>query len=352
MRERLKLLVVVVNYGITDLTVQCLRALEPEVASNGRVGVAVCENGTGPQAVRHLAEAIMDEGWGEWAYLRAVHPNRGFTGGNNAIIREAMNWPEPPEYFLLLNADAFVQPGALSELIRFVDAHPTAGIAGSRIENMDGSWQCSPFRYQTFISEFTRGIRLKYVTQLLSRWTVTLPPSGTPRMADWVTGASMLIRRQVFEEVGLLDEDLYTYFDDIDFCMNARRVGWATWYVPASRVRHLCGQSTGVGRREGIPNRRPDYWFQARRRFFLKNYGPRYAALADAAFLAGFALWRLRRVLQRKPDTDPPHMLWDSFRHSVFCTGFRLIAVPNPAMQPSPHVTAQRDPAPCGATNQ
>ena len=77
--------------------------------------------------------------------------------------------------------------------------------------------------------------------------------------------------------------------------------------------------------------RRPDYWFQARRRFFLKNYGKLYTALADAAFLGGFALWRLRRRLQRKPDTDPPHMLVDSFRHSVFCTGFELRDVENPA---------------------
>ena len=58
----------------------------------------------------------------------------------------------------------------------------------------------------------------------------------------------MIIRREVCEDIGLLDEGYYTYFDDIDYCFNARKKGWPTWYVPASRVVHLVGQSTGVNR--------------------------------------------------------------------------------------------------------
>jgi hypothetical protein len=148
-----------------------------------------------------------------------------------------------------------------------------------------------------------------------------------------VSGASMIIRREVIEAIGPLDEGLYTYFDDIDFCLNARRAGWQTWFVPESRVIHLEGASTGI--KATTVKRRPAYWFEARRRFFLKNYGALYTALVDAAYLAGFALWRLRRLVQGKPDTDPPHMLADSLRHSVFATGFRVREVPNPALLPS-----------------
>ena len=102
--------------------------------------------------------------------------------------------------------------------------------------------------------------------------------------------------------------------------------------MPASRVIHLAGASTGVtGNRP--PARRPAYWYQARRRFFLKNYGACYTALADAAFIMGFAAWRVRRRLQRKPDSDPPYMLIDSIRHSVFCAGISVPVVENPAMR-------------------
>jgi hypothetical protein len=140
----------------------------------------------------------------------------------------------------------------------------------------------------------------------------------------------MILRRTMLDEIGLLDEGLYTYFDDPDMCLRARRAGWQVWYVPESRVVHLEGASTGIVARQ--PKRMPPYWFQARRRFFLKNHGALYAALADAAFIGGFAAWRVRRVLQGKPDLDPPRFLGDSIRNSVFLTGFEVREVENPAM--------------------
>lgn len=327
-----RLLVVVLNYRVTDLTVQCLQALSPEVRSVPGTRVAVCENGTGPSAVRQLREAIEAHGWSEWAYLRDVYPNLGFTGGNNLVIREALAWPDPPEYVLLLNADAFVQPGALSELVRFMDAQPAVGIAGSRLDNPDGTHQSSGFCFQSPWSELDRGMRLGIMSRLLSRRGGRSPVSSFPCPVDWVSGASMIVRRGVFEEIGLLDEGLYTYFDDIDFCLRARRAGWPAWHVPQSRVVHIAGQSTGIDRRDEKPKRRPAYWFEARRRFWLKNHGAMRALLADAAFLMGFTAWRVRRAIQQKPDLDPPHALWDSFRHSVFCTGFTVTAVANPAL--------------------
>jgi hypothetical protein len=136
----------------------------------------------------------------------------------------------------------------------------------------------------------------------------------------------------MLEQIGLLDEGLYTYFDDIDICLRAKRAGWETWFVPESKIIHFAGASTGVTA-PGAQKRIPAYWFQARRRYFLKNHGAMYTMLVDAASILGFAAWRLRRLIQRKPDLDPPHKLMDSIRHSVFCTGFKLREVENPALQ-------------------
>lgn len=330
----MKLLVVIVNYRVTDLTIDALRSLAKQVPALAGVRVAVCENGTGPDAEARLRQAIDANGWAAWTDLMAIHPNRGFTGGNNAVLRKALASADPPEYVLLLNADTLVHDRALSALIEFMDRHPEVGVAGSRLENPDGSVQASPFRFFGIASEFDRGLRLGIVTRLLARFKACppTPPDACP--VDWVSGASMIIRRQVLESVGLLDEGLYTYFDDIDYCLNVRRAGWQVWYVPQSRVIHLEGASTGIKTVQQTPKRRPAYWFQARRRFFLKNYGPLYTALVDAAFLGGFAVWRLRRRIQRKPDFDPPRMLLDSLRHSVFFSGFALREVENPALLP------------------
>jgi GT2 family glycosyltransferase len=139
----------------------------------------------------------------------------------------------------------------------------------------------------------------------------------------------MIIRREVFEDIGLLDEGYYTYFDDIDFCFNARKAGWPTWFVPASLVVHLAGRTTGVKYSER--KRQPAYVYEARRRYYLKNHGAIYAAMADAARIIGIALWRVRVLLTGKEDTTPAYFLSDSVRHSVFLTGFELRDVQNPA---------------------
>lgn len=327
----MKLLVIILNYRVTDLTIACLQSLESEVPGVPDTLVAVCENGSGGDAPERLSAAIVQHGWQSWVELTTVFPNLGFTGGNNVIIRKAMASADPPEYVLLLNSDTVVLPGALSSIVAFMDAHPRVGIAGSRLECPDGSHQASPFRFHGIASELDRGLRLGVVSRLLSRWAVPMKPPEQACEVDWVSGASMIIRRSVIEAIGPLDEGFYTYFDDIDYCLNAKRAGWLSWYVPQSRVVHLEGAATGIAARH--VKRRPTYWFEARRRFYLKNYGAIHAAVADAAFLLGFATWRIRRRFQRKPETDPPHMLWDAFRHSVFARGFRIVDVENPAIR-------------------
>jgi N-acetylglucosaminyl-diphospho-decaprenol L-rhamnosyltransferase len=316
---------------VTDFTIDCLHSLAGRIDRVPGSRVAVCENGTGPEDAERLRRVIDSNGWQSWVDLTVVHPNRGFTGGNNIVIRKALASADPPEYVLLLNADTIVLDGALEALVDFMDRHPQAGAAGGALVWPDGEVYGPPFRFPRIASELNRGLRLGMVTKLLWRWTVPVMPRPTAACpVDWVSGANVILRRTMLDEIGLLDEGLYTYFDDVDVCLRAKRAGWETWYVPESRIIHLEGKSTGIV--TGSVKRRPAYWFQARRRFFLKSYGPAHAAAADAAFITGFAIWRLRRWIQRKPDTDPQRMLVDSIRNSVFLTGFRVTEVENPAM--------------------
>ena len=332
----MKLLVVIVSYRVTDLTIDCLRSLSGKIERvPGGARVALCENGTGGDAADRLRRAIAEHGWGSWVDLTVITPNRGFTGGNNAVIRPALESDDPPEYVLLLNADTIVQEhDALDTLVAFLDEHPQAGIAGSMLLSPDGTIESTPFRFPGIATELDRGLKLGLVSKLLAPWGLVLPKREEPFRVGWVSGASLILRRTMLEQIGLLDEGLYTYFDDPDISLRAARAGWETWYVPASRVIHLGGATTGLSGRRVVP-RLPPYWYQARRRFFLKNYGPWYTAMADAAFILGYAAWRLRRWIQRKPDTEPSHMLIDSIRHSVFCAGPKVPVVENPAMRPS-----------------
>ena len=345
----MKLLVVITNYRVADLTIDCLRSIAAEIDSVPGTHVAVCENGTGDDSATRIERAIVDNGWNSWCTLTAIGTNLGFTGGNNLILRSALQAEDPPEYVLLLNADTIVRPNAFKALIDFMDAHPGAGIAGSAQEFPDGTPHQSAFRFPTPPSELEGNLRLGLLSRLLKDWRVPLPTLDHSQEVDWVSGATMIVRREVFRDIGVLDDGYYSYYEDTDFCFNARRAGWAVWYVPASLIMHIGGQTTGLTFKK--PKRRPAYFFETRRRYFLKNHGAVYAALADVSMLTGLTLWRLRVALTRQQDSDPPYLLRDSIRHSVFLTGFRLKDVQNPALVEGQKSRGLNDKAPIKTTN-
>ena len=309
-----RLLVVILNYRTAQLTIDCLQSLVLEIQALPGAQIIVADNDSQDGSVEQIAAAIASEGWNKWVSLRPLSSNGGFAMGNNSVIRLAIQSPLPPKYFLLLNPDTVVHPGGLTELVTFMDQHPEAGIAGSRLENPDGSPQHSAFRFPSIFSELDYGLHIGIVTALLKKWEVAPPISEKICQTDWLSGASMMIRYEVFAAVGLLDEHYFMYYEELDFCLQAHKSGWSCWYVPQSRVIHLVGQSSGFN----TPKRRPQYWFDSRRRYFLKNHGWLYTAIADATWMVSFMTRRLREIFQSQSDTEPPYLLNDFWANSVF----------------------------------
>ena len=314
-------LVVIVNYRSADLTVDCLRSLLPERTALPGLRVVVTDNASPDDSVARLTAATADDGW---VTIQPLAKNGGFAYGNNAAIRAALAATPRPDYVVLLNPDTVVRPGGMAELVGFMESHPAVGLAGSRLEDPDGRPQVSAFRFHTAANEFERGVRLGVVSRLLRKQLVAPPVPTEAGPCDWVAGASLIVRPAVFDAAGLMDEGYFMYFEEVDFCLTARRAGWPCWYVPASRVVHLVGAVSQMSDARKHRKRRPAYWFESRRRYFVKNHGRLYAALADVAFLAGYTLFRLRRAVQRKADTDPPQMWADSVAHSVFLRGWAV----------------------------
>jgi N-acetylglucosaminyl-diphospho-decaprenol L-rhamnosyltransferase len=316
-----RLRVIILNYRTPDLTIACLHSLVEEVRALPGTQVTVVDNASEDGSVEKISAAIAQENW-DWVTFLPQERNGGYAFGNNVGVRPALAADAPPDYFLLLNPDTVVRSGALQALVDFMDRTPEAGIAGSRLEEPDGKPQCSAFRFPNVWSELDSGLRLGLVTQMLAQKVVPiLPVTEAIQQVDWVAGASMIVRRQVFETAGLMDEKYFLYFEEVDFCIAAKNAGWTCWYVPESRVVHYVGQSSGVTDTKRKAKRRPAYWFDSRRRFFVKNYGWSYAVLTEIAWASGFALWRVRQVIQQKPDDDPPNMLGDFILNSVLLKG-------------------------------
>lgn len=309
--------VVLVNYCTRDLTVDCLRSLASEIAEFPESQVVVADNASPDGSGAQIAQAIDQNGWSGWARVLALPRNGGFSYGNNAAIREYISTATPPSYFWLLNTDTVVLPGALRALVDFLEAHPSAGMAGSRLEHENFARQCSAFRFHSIAGEFESSAQVGVVSRLLKPWIIAPQLTDEPTRYDWLSGASMLIRTKVIQNVGLLDEGYFLYYEETDFCRRAAQRGWSCWYVPASRVIHLVGQSTGVTDHAKKAKRRAPYWFQSRRRYFLKHHGVPYAVVADVALATGTMLSILLNTLRGRASSHPDMFLRDLARESV-----------------------------------
>jgi len=308
-------MVVIVNYRTPLLVVDCLASLAAEIAEFPATRVVVIDNCSSDGSDNIIAAAILDQGWGGWAELVRAPINGGFAYGNNLAFQMGLAQEIPPDLFWMLNPDTRVYPGALRAFLDFFDRHPAAGIAGGQLFEGDGSQWPFAFRFPSALSEIERGACLGPVTKLLDRYKVPQVMEPRPQPVDWVCGANMMVRRDALLHGPLMDESYFLYFEETDFCLNARRNGWECWYLPNACVMHIAGQSTGMtGARA---KRVPSYWFHARRRYFIVNHGHLYAILADLSWLAGHMLWRSLRRFRTRREDNVPFLLRDFLKGSA-----------------------------------
>jgi len=191
-------------------------------------------------------------------------PNLGFAGGNNVAYRHATG-----RYFLLLNSDTVVAPGWLTELIRYADAHPRAGLIGPKLLNPDGTLQYSCRRFPTLAAGIFRHTPLERFEPkgrftgdyLMREWD-----HETAREVDWLSGACLLARRDMIDQIGGLDDGYFMYFEDVDWSYRAHEAGWEVHYTPTPAVLHEVGRSS-----DRRPKRMIVMHHQSAYRFFSRN---------------------------------------------------------------------------------
>jgi GT2 family glycosyltransferase len=168
--------------------------------------------------------------------------NRGFAAATNQALAEASG-----EYLLLLNPDTLLPPGALGELVVFADANPDAGIVAPKLLNADGSLQQSCRRFPTPAAALFRHTLLGRLFPR-NRWAAEYVMAewehGEAREVDWVSGACLLVRRDLYETIGPLDEGFFWGSEDVDYCFRAHRAGRKVLYTPRPTITHKIGAST------------------------------------------------------------------------------------------------------------
>jgi len=227
-----------------------------------------------PQMVRHAFPQV---------HLIENHQNLGFARACNQGLRRARG-----RFVVLLNPDTQLLDDAFGDMVAFLDKHPDIGALGPRIVDANGNVDPRCARrlptLSTELFEKTRLDRRFLHSQLFGRYLMTYWDHNDSRDVEALSGACLMIRREVLDRVGMLDEDFFMYGEDIDWCHRIRQAGWRVYYYSNAQIIHVAGQSANLVYGDmGIEA----LW--SLNRFFHKHHGLCYA-LAHRILIGSISL--------------------------------------------------------------
>lgn len=224
----------IVTYQARDLLRDCLRSIYGTVDSVS-FEIIVVDNHSEDGTLEMLRSDFPD------IRLLVNDHNTGYTKPNNQAIRESNG-----RYILLINPDTLVEPNTISELANFLDTHPEVGIVGPKVLNRDGTMQkqCrrSEARPWDAFCYFSGLSTIFPHDRRFAGYLMTYLSEDTAHEAEAVSGSCMLIRRNVIEQIGGLDENFFAFQEDTDFCRRARLAGWKIFYNPSAQLVHFAGE--------------------------------------------------------------------------------------------------------------
>ena len=292
--NRKRIAVIIINYRTADLVIDCLQSLSGELQADVDVAIVV-DNLSGDGSIDRIEYEVGQQKWNQWVTIIRSDRNGGYSYGNNLGIRNIDS-----EIFIFANSDTLIRQGAVECLYHALQSEQKVGIIGPRLEWPDGEVQVSCFRNMTPVSELLAAACTGIVTKLFRRHDVPVSPSSRPMDADWISFAFVALRRTVVEQIGMLDEGYFMYFEDLDYCRRVRRRGWRIHYCPDARVVHLQSGSSQVNSLTASRGRRPAYYYASRSRYFAKYYGRLGLVCANLLWIAGRSISLLRELSGHK----------------------------------------------------
>ena len=226
----------IVNHRTPQLTQQCLRSIA-ETAEGLAVEVLLVNNTLDDQD--ELRSCLTSFTSSQFLQNEA---QCGFSANQNQMLRRTQG-----RYLMPLNSDAIVQPGALRELVRFMDDHSHIGMAGPKLIHADGQLQPSCRNFPNPATHFLEASGLWQLLRggFIGRWYYLCSLHTAVQEVDWLTGACLIVRAEAAQQVGFYDEALFPglYGEDLEWCWRMKRAGWQIMFDPHAVVMHLENQS-------------------------------------------------------------------------------------------------------------
>lgn len=220
----------IVTYRARDLLRECLFSIEKNTQSEFEVIVIDNHSNDGTRE-------MLGEEFPTYSYFEN-QINEGFTKPMNHALRAGKGI-----FLVMLNPDTVVLPKAFDRLANFLEENPAVGICGPRVMNPDGTLQKSCRRGESrpwaVISYFSGLAKLFPKSRFFGGYWLSYLDENEVHRVDGVSGSCMMVKREVFNQIGYLDERFFAYQEDADFCFRARQAGWQVFYMPESEVIHF-----------------------------------------------------------------------------------------------------------------
>ena len=269
-----ELTTIVVNWNTVGLLDDCLASIDAATPAGTSNHVIVVDNGSTVGSVEHLARRWPD------VQVIANRENVGFCRANNQAIRASS-----ASLLLLVNTDARLHPGGIAALQRYFDTDPRAAVVGPRLVYGDGAfqrWTAGRLPRLASMAVFLLGFdRLR---PLRRRGLYLGGDVDEPFRPEWVSSAVMALRRQALDEVGLLDERIFVYMDDVDLCSRMTDAGWHVWYASDVTATHFMGSSSKRATGRASPEA-----LRALNRWYVRRHGAAAGGVLRAVEAVGFA---------------------------------------------------------------
>ena len=299
----------IINFRTAHLTCVCLASIRDDYAAHSdrlTLDVVVVDNASGDGSDTVIEDWIAQHAGPLPVRLVRSESNSGFSGGHNQGISATQ--PGNAPWHLILNSDAVVLPGFLTALEHAIaQATSQTGLISPSIVDGSGGSAASRFRYHCATSELVRAAGSGPVSRLLpnGRVAITDPQEQDWMHPDWVSFAAVLVRRQMVDAIGPMDEGYFLYFEDAEYCLRAARQGWRMSFAPDAQVQHIEGGSGDLVASKAAKRRLPPYYYASRSRFLYQAHGRWGLWLANAGWYLGRLIAHMRRVAGRS--VPPSH---------------------------------------------
>lgn len=267
----------IVNWNTCNLLDQCISSIQK--ASPGiEYEIIVVDNASSDNSVQMLKDKHPD------VIVVVNSDNAGFASANNQAYARSSG-----RYFMLLNPDTICLSESLSELVHFMDANPSAGVAGPLVLNQDRSLQYSWARFPSLSSECMGKLDRLIMPQRICPETAEQTRNVGPFQTDWVGGCALAARRNAIEQIGLMDDSLFMYSEETDWCLRFHKAGWTIHVDPLAEIVHLGGQSSMQ-----VADNCVGHLFNSKIAYFRKHHGQLPAAILKMSFVVRKGLRKLK----------------------------------------------------------